>query len=146
MKKKDFESAEKYIRQLEKKSATSKKTEYDYRQEYLEYYTYTDIGKALSIYKKNWKEWQTERCPLDDFNNNNLVYKFFLELAKQQKSGTIKLELDNSFPFYSENGVYKIEELKKDYYNKAKEIALKFDQRNGTNYYQKELGEEYGSI
>ena len=56
MKKRDFESAEKYIRQLEKKSATSKKTEYDYRQEYLEYYTYTDIGKALSIYKKNWKE------------------------------------------------------------------------------------------
>ena len=144
IRKKEYEKAETYIQQIERKHLTTKKTEYDYWDDYLRCYTYTDIGKALRIYKEHWKKEQKERCPATRFYMDKAIYIFFSELAKQHKSSTIKLDLDNSFPLYAEDGVYQIADMQAYYYNSAKNLAQKFDQRNGSDYYQKNLdGKEW---
>ena len=139
IRKKDYAEAEKYIHQMEPKQVNCEKTEYDYWNDYLHCYAYTDIGKALRIYKEQWKEEQEQRCPATRCYMDECIYVFFRELAKHQKSGTIKLDLDSSFPLYAEDGIYQIADMQAYYYNSAKEIAQKFDQRNGNHYYQNEL-------
>ena len=136
---KDYEKAGEYVRLLEQYSRNEKMSEYDYDDAFFLFYTHMDMGKALKIYKKDWKEWFEERCPYERFYLDSRIALFFRELGKQRKGNTIKLKLNPTFPLYSEDGIYSIQELEKFYYNNAKDIAVKFDQRNGSKYYQKEL-------
>ena len=68
-----------------------------------------------------------EKNPNTRFEYDVKTIMFFRELAKARKGTTIKLNLDRTFPLYSEDGVYKIAELEKFYYNRAKDTAFKFD-------------------
>lgn len=139
LKEKDFENAGNYIRQIERKVSSTKCSEYNYWEEFMYCYAHIDIGKALKIYKEHWKEWQEERCPYTSLYNDIYISAFFRELARHRKGDTVKLDLDTTFSLYREDGNYKILELRKFYYNKARDIALKFDERNETDFYQREL-------
>ena len=135
----DFETAEKYIDIIERHKGNNKKTEFELSCDYLLCYTYTDIGKALKIYKKCWKDALLEKCPNDSFENDAVMYAFFKELGKVRKGNTIKLKLDKTFPLYSESETYKISEMEQFYYNRAKDTAQKFDARNRSDYFMKKL-------
>ncbi len=139
MKQKDYENAMKYVRLLEQYAKEAERTEFDNWDIFLHCYAYTDMGKALKIYKSNWKDWYEERCPKARLYQDARISIFFRELGKARTGNTIKLDLTPAFPLYSETGIYNIQELEKYYYNSATDIALKFDKRNGTDFYQKEL-------
>ncbi|MBQ3545571.1 MAG: hypothetical protein IJA34_11415 [Lachnospiraceae bacterium] len=144
LKNKDFDNAITYINQIKRKISSTKKSEYNYDDSFFYCYTHTDIGKALNLYKENWKAWIKEKCPAKKFDMDVYVAIFFKKLGKECEGETIKLELDKSFPLYNYEGIYKIKELEKFYYNSAKDIALKFDKRNGTDYFMNELCIYYG--
>lgn len=139
MKRKDYENAMKYVRVLEQHGRKTKLTEFEEWDIFLQCYAHTDIGKALKIYKSNWRDWYEERCPYDKLYQDVRISIFFRELGKARKGNTVKLDLIPDFPLYSENGIYNIQELERFYYESAKDLAIKFDKRNGTDFYQRDL-------
>lgn len=141
LKKRDYEKALDCYRQMERKLSRTQMREFCYWEELLCCYSHIDIGRALKIYKERWKEWENERCPEDKFNIYIYIIIFFRELGKQRKGNTIKLDLDRSFPLYSADRTYKIAAMEEYYYKNAKDIAQKFDKRNGTDSFMRELEE-----
>lgn len=133
----EFEEAEQYCRILERQ--TMQDTEFQCWDSFLYCYAYRNMGKALRIYKAHWKDWLEERDPSEIFSNSKNIALFFKKLLEERKTNTIKLSLDSAFPLYREDGQYKIAELYQYYYSRAKEMAQRFDQRNGTDFYQREL-------
>lgn len=142
MDQKDFETAERYCRLIERN--LNGETEFEKWDDFLYCYTHTNMGKALKIYKEHWKDWIKERCPNDSFDHDCSCWVFFRELAKERKRKTIKLNLDSTFPLYREDDTYVIEELADFYYKRSLDTALKFDKRNGSDWFQREL-ERVGS-
>ena len=134
---KEFKEAEKCCRILERQ--TLQDTEYQCWDSFLYCYAYLDMGKALRIYKAHWKDWQDQRDPSVIFDNSLNIARFFRKLMEERKTGTIKLSLDATFPLYRENGQYKISDLYQYYYNRASEMAERFDHRNGTEYFHEKL-------
>ena len=67
--------------------------------------------------------------------------RFFKELSAVRQGKTVKLALDASFPLYRESGRYKITDLYQYYYRKAKDMAERFDARNGTDSFCRWLEE-----
>ena len=131
--KKDCEKIAEYCRLRERNRNGER--EFECWEDFLEGYAYVDMGKALKIYKKCWKGWLEERCPADIYGNNQRICIFFRELGKARKRSSVKINFDSSFPLYRESGKYEIEELYQFYYHRAREVAEKFDARNGTDAY-----------
>ena len=48
---------------------------------------------------------------------------------------------DAAFPLYEESGQYSIAALQRFYYERARETAERFDKRNGSDYYCRQLAE-----
>ena len=136
---KEFEKAVAYSRLI--KRHLGQKTEYDCWDEVLYCYAHVDIGKALQLYKQHWKEWEKDMSPYGFFDTSKYICCFFLRLGEHLKDGTVKLSLDESFPLYREDGKYRIEALYQYYYDRARNIAEKFDARNGTDHFCKDLEE-----
>lgn len=134
----DFEEAEKYCRILERQTLAD--TEYQCWDDYLYCYAYRDMGKALCIYKAHWKEWQEERDPSEIFHSHVNIACFFKKLQEEKKD-TVMLTLDASFPLYRESGQYRVDELYGYYYDRARDVAVRFDERNGTDYYHRKLAQ-----
>ena len=122
------------------------KTEGQPWDEILRCYAFTRPGRALRIYKKHWKEWQSGTSPSDEFDKVLNVCCFWKKFRKDSGKDTVKLDLDNSFPLYNEERIYKTEDLYNYYYNRARDIALKFDKRNNADSYIKEMGEKLDII
>lgn len=142
MHRKEFHEAAEYCRIMERN--INAKVEYQRWDDFLYCYAYEDIGKALKIYKEHWKEWEEERNPSDLFDSSRNVCRFLRKLKEDRADGTIKLSLDGSFPLYQESGQYEIDALYRYYYDRARDIAGKFDARNGTDSYSRELVEAAG--
>lgn len=142
LKRGEFEEALKYCCILERQ--TLQDTEFQCWDSFLYCYAYLDMGKALRIYKAHWKDWLEERNPSEIFDTSINIARFFKKLMEERKTGTIKLPLDAAFPLYQESGQYRLADLYQYYYNRAKEIAEKFDQRNGSDHYHKRLVEARG--
>lgn len=135
----EFEEALKYCRILERQ--TLQDTEFQCWSSFLYCYANQDMGKALRIYKAHWKDWQEERNPSAIFNSSINIARFFKKLQEDRKTGDIKLTMDASFSLYRESGQYKIADLYQYYYDRARDMAERFDQRNGTDHYHKSLVE-----
>lgn len=133
----DFEEAEKYCRILERQ--TLKDTEFQRWDDFLYCYAHRDMGKALRIYKAHWRDWEEERRPATAFRCNRNIARFFQRLRTERKKETIKLTLDTAFPLYQESGQYRLDDLYQYYYDRAKEVAERFDKRNGADYYCRKL-------
>ncbi len=135
----EFEEAEKYCRILERHALQD--TEYQCWSRFLCCYAHRDIGKALRIYKAHWKDWLEERNPSTIFLTSVNIATFFKRLREERKTDTIKLSLDAAFPLYQESGQYRIDDLYRYYYDRARETAERFDRRNGTDHYCNELAQ-----
>ena len=159
MNQKEFDKALEYCKMMERN--LQEETEYECWDDFLACYAYCDLGKALKIYKEHWKEWQNCRKPSSEFHCCINVCLFLRELDKSKKvqeqnmelaersteSGPmVKLSLDNTFPLYEESGMYSIPKLYDFYYKRAAELAEKFDTRNGSDGYRKELEEDLCTI
>jgi len=134
----DFENADKVARLIEHYSGPGR-----YCNDWdgiMNCYGHKRPGRGLSIYKKHWKEWQGEHNPGTLYLVSKNVCCFFKGLLRINE--TVKLDLDQSFPFYSGDMVYNVEELYNYYYNQAKDLAVKFDKRNGTDAYMDQLEED----
>lgn len=139
LRRREFEEAEKYCRLLERHALQD--TEYRCWSRFLCCYAHRDIGKALRIYKAHWKDWMEERNPSAIFHASIDIATFFKRLREERKTDTIKLSLDAAFPLYQESGQYRIDDLYRYYYDRARETAERFDRRNGTDHYCSELAE-----
>jgi len=124
-----------------------------HRAEFMCAYVHSKPGRGLRIYKKYWKEWQEERNMYIRYENFKSAACFFKGIEKDRckdtrnmSAGTIKLALGNSFPLYSEDNIYNLEELSQYYYKEAENIADKFDKRNGTKRFIKELKEAFTNV
>ncbi len=135
----DYETAQGYAKLVGRHF--SGETEYECWDDFLVCYAHTNIGKALNIYKSHWKEWMGLRCPMDAYEADKSACLFFKELQKARKGSTVKIHYDSSFPLYREDGQYQIADLQEFHYRRAKDIAEKFDCRNGTSYYVDKLKE-----
>ncbi len=102
-------------------------------------YVYNNTGRGLRIYKKHWKDIESEQRPEYMYYSFKDSACFFMGLKKVKSEEIIKLQLGNTFPLYSENNIYSIDRLAKYYYKKAEEVAKKFDKRNMTDKYTDEL-------
>lgn len=138
LRRQEFEEAGKYCRILERQ--TLKDTEFQCWDLFLYCNAYRGMmGRALRIYKAHWKDWQEERDPSEIYDNSIYVALFFKKMLEERESDTVKLSLDNSFPLYQESGEYKVEDLYRYYYDRAADMAEKFDRRNGTTHYHDKL-------
>lgn len=109
-------------------------------------YTYSNPGRGMRIYRSHWAEWETERNPYDKFCSFMCAACFFKGIKKQKDKDTVKINAGSSFPLYNGSNVYKLDSLIEYYYKYAKEIAKKFDQRNGTSKFMDELNMSFENI
>jgi|GEM_PF-519780 len=132
----EFEKVAELAGLLERK--INDKTEYQVWGTIMDCYAHTKPGRALRIYKKYWKELEKEHSPYDLLGSSQHVCCFWKQMVKSGRE-TVRLQLDSSFPLYNEDRIYKTEDLFNYYYNRAENIAKKFDQRNNADSYIKDL-------
>lgn len=101
-------------------------------------YAHTKPGRALRIYKKYWKELEKEHSP-DTMFDSSCDTCCFWDRIKRDGRETVKINFDTSFPLYNKESVYKTEDLFNYYYNRAADIAKKFDKRNSAGSYMEIL-------
>lgn len=109
-------------------------------------YAHINLAKALRVYKDHWKEWHEDRNPKDQYDEIENACCFWKIYGLRRKRKTVKLGFDASFPLYNENDSYTVTDLFDYYYNKTRTLALKFDKRNGTDYFIKHLEKELEKI
>ena len=132
----EFEKATEIALILERR--ISDKKEFQIWGNIINCYAHTKPGRALRVYKKYWRTLEDWRTPQDLFESmmNTCCFWHVIKLGGKE---TAKLDLDNSFPLYNEDKSYNIEDLYNYYYNKAEDIARKFDKRNNADSYIKKL-------
>lgn len=137
----DYENATELAHLVERNMDIGGRTEFHIWDEIVRCYSYTKPGRALRIYKKHWKDMHKEnmRNPSDAFGMSKNLCIFFKVFEKETGRTSVRLGLDETFPFYNEEGCYKTDDLYLYYYNMAKDIAEKFDKRNGTGAVTEEL-------
>ncbi len=130
-----FEEATEIAGILERK--INEKSEYQVWGTIMNCYVHTKPGRALRVYKKHWKDLE-ENTPYDLFNTSCNVCSFWDRINRDGKE-SVRLQLDRTMPLYNEDGIYKTKDLFNYYYNRAKDIAGKFDQRNSSGSYMEIL-------
>lgn len=112
-------------------------------------YVYENPFHSLDIYNKYCKEWHME-------DNKFLRYYIFMNtacffkgLGKEKENCNIHPVEYNGFtvqPVPGKEGLYNTGSLAGYYYKEAEKIAKKFDQRNGTDKFTKELAQAYKNV
>lgn len=106
-------------------------------------FAHTDPNKAVKILKK-----LMEFIP-ENSNYNDLfeIYRgsyYFMSQLERKGASQIRLRLPyKDEEILTDDNIYDIPVLKEFFYNKAKEIAEKFDKRNGTDQFMKRLNKTY---
>jgi hypothetical protein len=111
----------------------------DYLSEHLIFLTlYGDLRGAGQLLEKHY-HWTEE--------NTNVYERFmfyraawlFLEVAVEADKKRLSLSLPRSFPLYEAEGEYETARLREWFEGRARELARRFDERNGTDYFTREL-------
>lgn len=101
---------------------------------------YEDFERAAHILEKHF-DWAKKNS--DKFDQY-LFYRaawLFLDLLTESGVDTLELRLPETFPRYNEEGRYETSLLRDWFKESAREIALRFDARNGTDSFAQELAE-----
>jgi tetratricopeptide (TPR) repeat protein len=101
---------------------------------------YGDFEKVTQILERHFR-WTIKNTNVHD---RYLFYRaawVSLELMLDSGRTTIKLRMPDSFPLYqySQNHHYEVSRLKEMFESRARELAEKFDKRNGTDHFATEL-------
>lgn len=131
----DIESGKKYEQLLAKEI----KTDISFLTEMssiLEYWAIADCNKGIKKFEKYVKLDLKSKNVRDKFNFELGAYKLFKNLKEHTDKDEIKLLLDERFPIYKEDGIYKLDEVISYYKSNILYIADRFDKRNGNNYFK----------
>lgn len=101
---------------------------------------YGDFEKAARILEKHfhWSKKNTDKY------DRYLFFRaawLFLDILADSGEDTLALRMPESFPLREESGQYEISRLREWFESSAREIAKRFDERNGTDRFEKELAE-----
>lgn len=107
-------------------------------------YSLTDINKGLDIFKSNVFCVANSNNPSYNFHFYNGAYRLFKSILAVDSS-QLFLNIPKNLPIYNDSNVYDVSQLMEYFYNQAKDLAIKFDTRNGTNYFMDLLSFEYKS-
>ena len=106
-------------------------------------FSHSDINKGIKIIKKLLSQIDEKSNPNDIFEIYRGIHYFMLQLEKKDAS-EIRIRLPfRDEDFIKDDNVYAISELKEIFYDKAKEIADKFDERDGSSEFARVLDKEY---
>ena len=109
----------------------------DYVGAILQCWAYTDNDRAVTLAESRlgWRigMWDQRLSYLYDKG----AWLTFRELAKRME--TVKLELPREFALWREDGEYRSQELADWFYAQASETAQRFDRRNGSDWFCRDL-------
>lgn len=100
-------------------------------------WAYTDLDKAIEklTSRLEWTFGMWDQKKIYDFYKGAIAC--FRELAKRQE--VVSLNLSKDFPLYNEENSYNCTTLADWFYNQAEVIAKRFDARNQSDYFVKNL-------
>lgn len=107
-------------------------------------YMLFDISQLMYYLARNDKEkaWEyfEKYAHWEIMANDYFKFDFSLSvLPLLETDETQNLALSPKFPFYQESGVYDIKDLYPYYSERVSTLGTKFDERNGNNYFQKQI-------
>lgn len=94
------------------------------------YLILTDLNKAWNFYKKESPHQAVSTIPANILEFAIISAVFMKSLLKNEKK-QIHIRFSNRLPYYKENGCYQVHELAEYFDKEARDIAGKFDARNG---------------
>lgn len=100
-------------------------------------FAYTDLDKAVKKFESGVKLVLGLWDQIKVYDYYKGAYVCFHELAKVED--TVTLQLPDEFPLYAEEGVYSCKALEGWFYEQAEGIGDRFDNRNGSHYFKKNL-------
>ncbi|MEE0858959.1 MAG: hypothetical protein U0M12_05785 [Acutalibacteraceae bacterium] len=106
-------------------------------------FAYSDVEKALKAFKKTFGVCYDSKNGYDLFSVYLGSYHLMLQLEKSGKKHIRFKFPDKLDPIYKETSTYAVTDLKDYFYEKAKQLADKFDERNQNSKYNDELNETY---
>ena len=105
----------------------------------LQCYAYTKPEAAVKLVEE-YLEWGMKIFQIKwKYDFYKAAYVTFHELMGSQK--TVKLKLPEQIPFWNEKGEYHTEELAEYFYGQAQGLAKRFDARNGSDYFLRDLSD-----
>lgn len=109
----------------------------DYVGAVLQCWAYTDNDRAVSLAESRlvWSLGMWDQALLYLYDKG--AWLTFRELGKRMEK--VRLELPGEFPLWREDGEYDTGELAEWFHRQAAEIAGRFDARNGSKWYRKDL-------
>ncbi|HYO90375.1 MAG TPA: hypothetical protein VEQ40_02020 [Pyrinomonadaceae bacterium] len=99
---------------------------------------YDDLEGAAKLLETHFRWTQENTNPYDRFLFHRAAW-FFLETARDAGRMVLALQMPRSFPLYDAVGSYPTDDLKDWFEARARELAAKFDARNGTDYFTAKL-------
>lgn len=108
----------------------------------LRLYSYTNPNEALDIFQKKLSVFLCSKNPFEKFDFADAAFRFFSNIETEDEE-YINLKLPHKFPLYSDNDEYIITDLRDYFYNEAKKISEKFDERNNNSFFSDKLELKY---
>lgn len=102
----------------------------------------TDINYAIDLFSRCAGKFSGVKNPYLKFHFAKASYLLFSEIAMSDKN-EVYLRLPSDFEKHSADGNYSVAEMRDFFYNTAKDIAEKFDARNGNDTFAQELAYKY---
>ena len=133
----DLPSAKDLAERLYEEECFRDKSDLSYVGVVLRCWAYTDLDRAIENIPLplEWSMGMWDQKKVYDFFKGAWIC--FRELKKRQD--TVELKLTRDFPMYQREGVYDCAALEKWFFQQAKEIGERFDLRNGSDYFEKDL-------
>lgn len=131
----NLEEAASYYNRLQTALKNNKNTEMSFSTgDILLFLAKTNPEKAWRFYKKQNPLWKPTGNPhiFFEFSRGAAALMMVLE---EQGTETVPLVLPQAAPLFREDGCYAVSALRYYYEDQLQEIARKFDQRSGTDYY-----------
>lgn len=106
-------------------------------------FAYSNVEKALKVFKKTFTVCYDSRNSLELFAFYRASYHLMLQLERIGKKHIRFKFPDKLDPIYKETSTYSVTDLKDYFYEKAKFLADKFDERNKNSKFNDELNKIY---
>jgi hypothetical protein len=107
--------------------------------EHIEFLALTDnLARGLTLFEKHLG-WALDHASWRDRFTFHAAASFLLSRVVAEDRDTVSLRLPQAFPLYQAQGTYAARELHGWVETQAREIAARFDARNGTDRFQKLL-------
>lgn len=102
-----------------------------------------NYARAIEVFEKHFPWMEKNRDAFYHFRFSRAAWFMFEMLAEQPNESLAEpqLCLPRSFPLYSERGRYGAARLAAWFKQKADELALRFDQRNETDFFMRTIAE-----